>query len=70
MAKVVPGNLQLDYEIENLVSRIGADSNPRKYITKYSIDRDVNGPTIVTVQFIADEQFSKVVTTEKETDNG
>ncbi len=65
MAKVISKNLQLDYEIENLVSRIGALPMPRVHIAKYSVDRDVDGPTIVTIQFFADEHFSAVA--EKET---
>lgn len=59
MAKVIVSKLQIDDEVEGLVQRIGAIPSPRNYITGYDIRRDVNGPTVVTVSFIADEEFSK-----------
>ena len=68
MARAIAKDLELDTQVVELVRRVGALPSPGNHITKYSVDRDVAGPTIVTVQFIADELFSKV--TEKETDNG
>lgn len=59
MSKVAPPKygLTLDDEIE--VSRIGALEKPGNHITDYVVNRGVCKPTIVTVTFIADDQFCK-----------
>lgn len=51
--------LKLDYEVVELVHRISHYTAPTNYIRGYSIERNANGPTIVTVTFFADEQFSQ-----------
>lgn len=63
------GRIKLDDEVAQLVKRIGTDESSIKYITEYTISRIAGGPAIVTVTFIADEHFSQVAATEKETKN-
>lgn len=61
MAKAAIDKIQLDTEVVELVKRLGTDYRAGDYIRKYSVDRQSGLPTMVTVQFIADEKFSKVV---------
>ena len=70
--KVIMPHIQLDDEVAELVKRIGVVDQPGNFIKDYTIARNYPGPTLVTVTFMADEQFSVpaptplVVTEEKE----
>lgn len=60
MAKSIMTSMELDDEVSNLVKRIGNLRNPKNYISSYNVNRRFEGPTLVTVTFIADDEFSKV----------
>jgi hypothetical protein len=48
----------LDDEVAALIMRIGSSLNPKNHIGAYTVERDVNAPTTVTVKLYVDEQFS------------
>jgi hypothetical protein len=56
--KAFKSKLALDDEIIAFLSRVGMATDTAYYVTGYTVTRDVNNITLISVTLIADDKFS------------
>ena len=62
--KIVPEKLELDLDVSAFLSRVGTLNEPNDFVLSYNVERSNGLSTVITVVFIADDEFSKVKRTE------